>query len=58
MRKLAFIVFAVFALTAAPAAAQVTATFEAESDRSFGNPDDLVLSPILDPRRTTTALGF
>lgn len=45
MHRLILIVIAVFALTATPAAAQVTATFEAESDRSFGNPHDIVLSP-------------
>ena len=45
MHQLVLIAFAIFALTAAPAAAQVSATLEAESDRSFGNPHDLVLSP-------------
>lgn len=45
MHQLVLIAFAIFALTAAPVAAQVSATFEAESDRSFGNPHDLVLSP-------------
>ncbi len=45
MRQLAIISLAILALSAAPAAAQVTATFEAQSDRSFGNPHDIVLSP-------------
>lgn len=45
MQKLALFALAVFIVTMAPAAAQVTATFEAQSDRSFGNPHDIVLSP-------------
>jgi len=49
MRQFAIISLAILALSAGPAAAQVTAqvraTFEAESDRSFGDPHDVVLSP-------------
>jgi YVTN family beta-propeller protein len=45
MQKLALFALALFVATTAPAAAQVTATFEAQSDRSFGNPHDIVLSP-------------
>ena len=46
MRRVAIIALSLLALPAASAAAQqVTATFEAESDRSFGNPHDVVLSP-------------
>jgi len=45
MQKLALLALAFFVVTTVPAAAQVTATFEAQSDRSFGNPHDIVLSP-------------
>ncbi len=45
MRDLVILSLAVLALSAAPAAGQVTATFEAQSDGSFGNPHDIVLSP-------------
>jgi YVTN family beta-propeller protein len=45
MQKLALLALAFFLVTTALAAAQVTATFEAQSDRSFGNPHDIVLSP-------------
>ncbi len=44
MRHLTILTLAILVLSAAPAAAQVTATFEAQSDRSFGNPHDIVLS--------------
>lgn len=45
MRQFAIISLAVLALSTVPVTAQVTATFEAQSDRSFGNPHDIVLSP-------------
>lgn len=45
MRQFAIISLAILALSTVPVTAQVTATFEAQSDRSFGNPHDIVLSP-------------
>ncbi len=45
MRHLAILAAATLALSAVPAAGQVTATFAAQSDRSFGDPHDIVLSP-------------
>lgn len=45
MRQFAILSLAILAVSAAPAGAQVTATLEAQSERSFGNPHDVALSP-------------